>query len=328
MKPGEPTPPTGTSTVSTDADRRWWLALLIIGLAMGFAQSRLGHALHQSTVDTDLQQTLHIIANNDGSLDPDLDRPARPGLLPGGASTAADLPDAVGRLLASGAATPDYCPGCGHAHHHHDDRGHDHAHATTHHDGDEARDQAPPAAISTGLVLILQQMGLREMAANLLWLQMDADSHRELWHRVNFYLELIPSIDPHFVEAFLLRAYVLDRYMKKHDEANRLLERGIKSNPLNDELPVQLGINFFNATRAHGEKRDFPRALAAFAAACRLPHHQPYADRFLAYTLAHLGQKDDAIAYLERVSARPDRDPRQRDFDREAIGRIMQGDLP
>jgi len=74
-------------------------------------------------------------------------------------------------------------PGCGH-HHHHAELG----------EGDEA-------AISHGLILILQHLGLRELAANLLWVQMDADSHAGLWHRVEFALELIPTIDPHFVEC-------------------------------------------------------------------------------------------------------------------------------
>lgn len=280
-----------------------WLLLLLILVGIGLTQGHL--AQHQASVDTNLTDTLQIIARNDGSLDPE---PYAPTAMAQAASASAHLPEELSHLTI---LDPEHAGG-------------PEVHAHTH-DDDDARHPPP---ISTGVLLILQQMGLREMAANLLWLQMDADSHHELWHRVDFYLELIPAIDPHFVEAFLLRSFVMDHYMNQHDEANALLEQGIKNNPLNDELPMQLGINLFNPLLGHGKKRDFARALNAFAAACRLPDHEPHADRFLAYTLAHLGHGAEAIAFLERIDTNPARNDTQKAFDHEAIARIHSGDLP
>ena len=199
-------------------------------------------------------------------------------------------------------------PGCGHDHAAHD----------------EPAGEGGPA-ISNGLILILEHLGMRELAANLLWIQMDADSHRGLWHRVEFALELIPAIDPHFVEAYLLLAYVQDMN-KQFDRSLATLRAGALNNPWRSELPVQIGVQCFNHLGRHGPDRDLPGALAAFTQACRLSDCPGYAFRLRAITLAALGRRDEAIAWLEQVKAQADRSAQDREMDGKLIERFRKGE--
>ncbi|NLI78803.1 MAG: hypothetical protein GX442_20475 [Candidatus Riflebacteria bacterium] len=199
-------------------------------------------------------------------------------------------------------------PGCGHAH------------ALA----DEQTETGGPA-ISNGLILILEHLGMRELAANLLWIQMDADSHRGLWHRVEFALELIPAIDPHFVEAYLLLAYVQDMN-KQFDRSLATLRAGARNNPWRSELPIQIGVQCFNHTGRHGPGRDLPAALDAFTQACRLSDCPGYAFRLRAITLVASGRRDEAIAWLEQVKNMPDRSELDREMDRKLLDRFRKGE--
>jgi hypothetical protein len=202
------------------------------------------------------------------------------------------------------------------------EQGNAHGHAHEHAHGGGGSD----GTISTGMILILQHLGLNELAANLLWIQMDADSHAGLWHRVNFSLELIPVLDPHFVEAFLLRAFVLDSHEKKVDEAMALLERGIKSNPYRSELWVQFGVYALNFRQRHGPVRHLEKARQAFAQALRLPTTLPHVARFYAFTLAAMGKRSEAVGFLKAWGETTERNRYQKDRDREAIERIESGE--
>jgi tetratricopeptide (TPR) repeat protein len=222
-------------------------------------------------------------------------------------------------------------PGCGHADHHH------HAHPAASgaadpdhrhdHDGhDQGEGEEHPEGISNGMVLLLKHLGLQELAANLLWVQMDADSHQGLWHRVEFALELIPTIDPHFVEAYLLHAYMLDRFKGEHRRSIEVLQTGLRNNPWRSELWIQLGVQFFNVNRQHGPDRDLEKALAMFSQACRLSDCPGYIFRFRAIVLTCLNRREEAIAWLEQVRASPGRFGGDQQQDDHLLQRLRAGE--
>ncbi len=195
-----------------------------------------------------------------------------------------------------------------------------HDHHADHKHGDQ------DSAISPGFVLLLRQLGFAELAANLLWIQMDADSHRGLWHRVEFALELIPALDPTFIDAYLLRAYMLDTRMKLYDEALQVLESAVKQVPNRMELWQQIGIYCLNYHSLHGQTRRLPRALEAFRLVCNFQEAPPYAIRLVAITLAAMERREEAIKILESSAASPERTDDQRRIDRLTIDRVKSNE--
>ena len=200
--------------------------------------------------------------------------------------------------------------------------GHDHADHHDHH----AQGQASDPAVSPGFVLLLRQLGFAELAANLLWIQMDADSHRGLWHRVEFALELIPALDPTFVDAYLLRSFLLDEYQKRHDEALQILEGAARQLPNRIELWQQIGIFCLNHTGRHGPKRLLPRALEAFQVMAGFSDAPLQSPRLLAVTLAAMERRAEAVKLLETSSADQTRPIDQRKIDQTMIERINSGE--
>jgi len=193
-----------------------------------------------------------------------------------------------------------------------------------HHAHNEHEAQDP--AISPGFVLVLRQLGFAELAANLLWIQMDADSHRELWHRVNFALELIPALDPTFVDAYLLRSFLLDEYQGRHDEALQILEKAVQQIPNRIELWQQIGLFCLNHNGRHGPERHLERALDAFLRACDFSDPPLYLVRMAAVTLAAMERRDEAVRLLEKVASTAERPPDQQRQDRAMIKRILAGE--
>ncbi len=212
------------------------------------------------------------------------------------------------------------CKSHEHADHDHEN-GHDaHEHAHSH----DHASQDP--SITPGFVLLLRELGFAQLAANLLWIQMDADSHRGLWHRVEVALELIPALDPTFIDAYLLRSFLLDEYMKKHDEALQILENAVKQVPNRIELWQQIGIFCLNHSGRHGPKRRLEKALEAFNMMFRFYDPPPQTTRLIAVTLTAMERREEAIALLQKSADATDRPPDQRQIDREMTGRIRSGE--
>lgn len=221
-------------------------------------------------------------------------------------------------------------PNCkSHGHAHTDDEHADHDHEKSHdaHEHAHSHDHASQdPSITPGFVLLLRELGFAQLAANLLWIQMDADSHRGLWHRVEVALELIPALDPTFIDAYLLRSFLLDEYMKKHDEALQILENAVKQVPNRIELWQQIGIFCLNHSGRHGPKRRLERALEAFNMMFRFYDPPPQTTRLIAVTLTAMERREEAIAILQKSADAADRPPDQQQIDREMIGRIRSGE--
>ncbi|MDD3001355.1 MAG: hypothetical protein PHF29_06340 [Candidatus Riflebacteria bacterium] len=209
---------------------------------------------------------------------------------------------------------------CGKAHDH--EHGHAHAHDHKHIQVSES----PDVTVSPGLALLLRQLGFAELAANLLWVQMDADSHREMWHRVDFALDLIPALDPTFIEAYLLKSFFLDTYRKEHEKALDVLEKAVKYVANRIEIWQQIAVLCLNHGNRHGSKRNLPRALEAFGTMLRFSEAPEYAIRFYAITLAAMERRDEAIKILKQTSADKMRHELQRELDLKILERIKSGE--
>lgn len=208
---------------------------------------------------------------------------------------------------------------------HADDEEHEH-HLHTHHDHAGHAYGAGDSSVSPGLVILLRQLGFAELAANLLWIQMDADLHAGLWHRVTYALELIPVLDPTFIDAFLLRAYLLDEFEGRHAEAVKHLEKALKQNPHRLELWQQLGIYCLNHGGRHGPTRDLSKALEAFYRASNFVDAPPHMIRMVAATLAAMERREEAVRLLREVMSIPGRPEDQLQIDRLMVNRILSGE--
>lgn len=213
-----------------------------------------------------------------------------------------------------------------HEHEHDHDHNHDHEHEHDHdHDSFDYKEE--DAMISDGLILVLQHLGLQQLAANLLWIQMDMDSHAGLMHRVRFALDLIPAIDPHFVDAYLLLAYVYAKEMNDNVKSRETLLWGLQHNPTSKDLLIQLGFQSLSHLKRYGEERYPEEALEAFNKVIVQGDYPPYVERLKARALVLAGRKEEALDFLKQLISSPLREKSQIDLDEILITKISEGNI-
>lgn len=92
-------------------------------------------------------------------------------------------------------------------------------------------------------------LGFDDVIADIYWLEFiqyfgnSAARHRDNFRKAYDYLDLITSLDPHFVPAYYFAAFVLGQERREPQRAAELINRGISSNPDNWYLPYVAGIN-------------------------------------------------------------------------------------
>ena len=161
----------------------------------------------------------------------------------------------------------------------------------------QAAEEAPVVA---GLVGIAAATGLRDLAAVALYLLSDDAEHKGDWELCDICLRAIPLVDPHFVDAYLLRAYFLRK--SDPDEAERILLRGVKWNPNDWELWNDLA--WLHLRSVKGRKPNPKKALQFLGSAVSVKH--PYhVLRMYAYVLAHLGEKKVAEEVYQKMLKKP-----------------------
>ena len=161
----------------------------------------------------------------------------------------------------------------------------------------QAADEAPVVA---GLVGIAAATGLRDLAAVALYLLSDNAEHEGDWELCDICLRAIPLVDPHFVDAYLLRAYFLRK--SDPDEAEGILLRGAKWNP--DDWELWNDLAWLHLRPVKGRKPNPKRALQFLGSAVAVKH--PYhVLRMYAYVLAHLGEKKVAEQVFRNMLNKP-----------------------
>lgn len=188
--------------------------------------------------------------------------------------------------------------------------------------------QFDPSSIYTdeGVVVGIGNMffGFRKMAANLLWLQVDKYWHQGMMHRMVPLMKTTVTLDPNFVDAFIIGAWhlaynytallpntpePLKEYAPEYDawvgpkevwyyRGIEFLKDGIRKNPRNYKLYFDLGYGIYEIKLA-----DHPNAVRYLSEAIR-HRHDRWVPRTLYLSMQNNGQYREALAgwkdYLEK----------------------------
>jgi len=180
-----------------------------------------------------------------------------------------------------------------------------------------AAEQSPVVA---GLVGIAAATGLRDLAAVSLYLLSDHAEDEGDWDLCDMCLRAIPFVDPHFVDAYLIRAFLLAK--TNPEEAERILRRGATWNPGDWEIWHDLAWLYL---RPIDQRVPDPRrALTYLEAAVRVKHPMSVG-RLYAYVLAHVGRRAEASAVFRGMLDRTALDDRDRSLALRGLDEIARG---
>ncbi len=171
--------------------------------------------------------------------------------------------------------------------------------------------------------------GFRKVAANFLWIQVDRYWHQGNMHRMIALMKTCTTLDPHFIEAYLIGAWHISynatakmmdtpwplrewdgRYQACVGEKERyyqlaieFLKDGIRKNPRNYKVYFDLGFAVYKQ-----KLKDYPNAVKYLGEAIRQPHDR-WVPRQLFICQELNGQYEEALAgwkdYMKRF---PDSD--------------------
>lgn len=166
--------------------------------------------------------------------------------------------------------------------------------------------------------------GFRQVAANLLWIEVDRYWHQGNMYRMITMMRTCVALDPHFIEAYLIGAWHLGynatarmpdtpwpqrQWHRRYEEclgekelfyyyAIDFLKDGIRRNPRNYRLYFDLGFAMYKQ-----KLEDYPNAVKYLSEAIRLPHDR-WVPRQLFLCQELNGQYEEALAgwrdYVER----------------------------
>lgn len=143
----------------------------------------------------------------------------------------------------------------------------------------------------SGEVLASALMGLREVAASLLWLKIEDYFHSGEHEKIPPLIRIITWLDPHFIEAYSSGAWQLawnSEDWRLIPSAKEFLEEGIKNNPDKYELYADMGWLYYDKVK------DYDEAVKWYKRASALPS-PPMVKRMLAHSYERAGKIDEAI---------------------------------
>lgn len=140
-------------------------------------------------------------------------------------------------------------------------------------------------------VLATALMGLREVAASLLWLKIEDYFHSGEHEKIAPLIRIITWLDPHFIEAYSSGAWQLawnSEDWRLIPSAEEFLREGIKNNPDKYELYADMGWLYYDKVK------DYDKAIEWYKKAVALPS-PPSVKRMLAHSYERAGKIDEAI---------------------------------
>ncbi len=140
-------------------------------------------------------------------------------------------------------------------------------------------------------VLATALMGLREVAASLLWLKIEDYFHSGEHEKITPLIRIITWLDPHFIEAYSSGAWHLawnSEDWRLIPSAEEFLKEGIKNNPDKYELYADMGWLFYDKVK------DYEKAIEWYKKAASLPS-PPLVKRMLAHSYERAGRIEEAI---------------------------------
>jgi len=173
--------------------------------------------------------------------------------------------------------------------------------------------------------------GYRELAADLVWFQAVQyyGGFRRGNHDLRYFqglIDLVVTLDPHFVFAYIFGALVVSEDLGSFDEGADILKRGMAANPTAWRLPFEIGfLSYVNR---------FDNTVAAryFDLASRMPEAPEFTDRFAAFVYAKAGDDASAIrlweAYKESTDNKVLRELAERYIEKLKTAKNQEGTAP
>jgi len=145
-------------------------------------------------------------------------------------------------------------------------------------------------------------LGHAETAADLAWLRAiqyygEHRSSDNRFQRMAHVFDILTTLAPHFVPAYVFGAFSLAQEGLAFDQAAALMDKGLAQNPRSGELAFQAGFLYY--VRPGG--RDLARASEYFEQASRMPDAPPQAARFAAYCRQNRGDLAVALELWNEV---------------------------
>jgi len=175
----------------------------------------------------------------------------------------------------------------------------------------------------SGQALRPASLGHAETAADLAWLRAVQyyGEHRQTdvrFVQLEHVFNVLTSLAPAFESPYVFGSFALAQEGHNFPAAERLMLKGLASNPHSGRLAFEFG--FLNFVRPGG--RDLKQAAEWFERAARLPGGPPNARRFAAFASQHAGDLAVALLLWEDVR-RTSTNPLMRDMAEREITRLQ-----
>lgn len=142
-------------------------------------------------------------------------------------------------------------------------------------------------------------LGYRQLSADIIWfaaIQYYGD-YRQGNHSLSYFnglIDIVTTLDPHFVFAYIFGALVVSEDVGRFDDGVEILKRGMANNPTSWRLPFEVGfLSFLNGV-------DYDLAARYFDLASRIPGAPEKTRRFAAYVYGRAGEERSAIQLWTR----------------------------
>ena len=177
--------------------------------------------------------------------------------------------------------------------------------------------------LPSGPYLRMAALEFKEAAADLLWLQAiqfvgnkDPSGRDYNW----FYnvIDRVTDLDPKFAYSYQLGGIVLSVLSDHVDLSNALLEKGLKHNPNDWQIPFHLGFNYLYHIQ------DPLKAAQYMEIASKLEGSPPYLPLLTARLYKEGGEKQTALIFLEGMY-RASKDEKIRERIAQRIDDILKG---
>ncbi|MBI4720834.1 MAG: hypothetical protein HY770_06365, partial [Chitinivibrionia bacterium] len=143
-------------------------------------------------------------------------------------------------------------------------------------------------------------LGYKQVVADFVWfsaVQYFGD-FRKGNHDLAYFkglIDIVTSLDPHFLFGYTFGALVLCEDAGAFDEGIGFLKKGMSCNPTSWELPFEIGLLHYI------DRHDYDIAARYFHLASKLPDCPPQAQRFAAFVYSKAGHEETSIRMWEEI---------------------------
>lgn len=176
--------------------------------------------------------------------------------------------------------------------------------------------------LPSGKFLNELSLGYKQVTADFVWfsaIQYYGD-YRMGTHDLAYFaglIDIITTLDPHFVFAYLFGALVISTDLNNFDVGVDVLKKGMVHNPSSWELPFQIGfLSYVNRV-------SFDLAARYFDLASRMPGAPDNARRFAAFVYSKAGRSEESIKVWESYIEYTD-NPLLKDLARQYIEQLKE----